>query len=605
MSAITAPADVVARFDALDAAVAGLAELNHAALDPVIRLRALQRLVTAGRQQDVVLHDIVHSLAAEDPAHIGGPAYKVIADWCRISYTHARRHVRDAAQLAPRVTLTGQQLPPELPATAAAWRAGLLDPEHLRVIQTFIRDLPHDLPPAVVEQAETFLAHHATQLRPDQLDKAAKRAALYLNPDGKFSDHDRARQRAFTWKPQRTDGMSEGTLIATPELRANLDAWLAKFAAPGTDNLYRENLPAPLVSPGAEVPQTTVPVQVLIPGKDLFITPALQRYVGAIPATGRVVPIQGGHWVVTSRPDVIARLADEWIDQVVDGLPAGESQVRGGPREVRGKLALVTGAGAGIGRATALELARNGAAKVVIVDRDLAAADDTARAVRDAGAQSAVYQVDVTDEAAINDLAAQVRNDHGVVDILVNNAGIGMAGRFLETTSQHWDDIMAVNVRGVINGSRAFGAQMVERGEGGTIINMSSAAAFLPSKSMVAYSTTKAAVLGFSEALRADLADEGITVTAVCPGFVNTNIAKSTVYAGMSAEEQEQAREKADATYRRCNFTPEATAKAIVKSIRTGPAVLPVAAESRFGWAMRRISPSAIRLLARVDIRQK
>ncbi|MDP7721282.1 SDR family oxidoreductase [Mycobacterium sp. TY814] len=368
-------------------------------------------------------------------------------------------------------------------------------------------------------------------------------------------------------------------------------------------NLYRENLPAPLVSPGDEVPQTAVPVQVLIPGKDLFITPALQRYVGAIPPTGRVVPIQGGHWVVTSRPDVIARLAAEWIDQVVGGEP--ESEVRAGPREVGGKLALVTGAGSGIGRATAVELARNGAAKVVIVDRDPGAAGETADAVRAAGAQAVVYQADVTDEGMMNDLAAQVFNDHGVVDILVNNAGIGMAGRFLETSPRHWDDIMAVNVRGVITGSRAFGAQMVKRGEGGTIINLSSAAAFLPSKSMVAYSTTKAAVLGFSEALRADLADEGITVTAVCPGFVNTNIARNTVYAGMSAQQQEQARAKADAAYRRRNYTPEATAKAIVKAVRTGPAVLPVAPESRLGYAMRRISPSAIRLLARLDIRQQ
>jgi short-subunit dehydrogenase len=205
----------------------------------------------------------------------------------------------------------------------------------------------------------------------------------------------------------------------------------------------------------------------------------------------------------------------------------------------------------------------------------------------------------------MNDVAAQVRNDHGVVDILVNNAGIAMAGRFLETTSAHWDAIMGVNVRGVICGSKAFGAQMVERGEGGTIINIASAAAFLPSKSMVAYSTTKAAVLGFSESLRADLADEGITVTAVCPGFVNTNIAKSTVYAGMTAEQQERARQKADAAYRRRNYTPEATAKAIVKVVRTGRPVLPVAAEARIGYALRRISPSMIRLLARFDIRQK
>ena len=121
---------------------------------------------------------------------------------------------------------------------------------------------------------------------------------------------------------------------------------------------------------------------------------------------------------------------------------------------------------------------------------------------------------------------------------------------------------------------------------------------------MVAYSTTKAAVLGFSESLRADLADEGITVTALCPGFVNTNIAKSTICAGMSAEQQDRARQKANAAYRRRNYTPEATAKAIVKAVRTGPAVLPIAAESRIGYAMRRISPSMIRLYARFDIRQ-
>ena len=250
-----------------------------------------------------------------------------------------------------------------------------------------------------------------------------------------------------------------------------------------------------------------------------------------------------------------------------------------------------------------MELARHGARKVVIVDRDLAAANETADAVRAACAEAAVYQADVSDEESMNNLAAQVRNDHGVVDILVNNAGIGMAGRFLETSPANWDDIIGVNVRGVISGSRAFGAQMVERGEGGTIINMASASAYLPSKSMVAYSTTKAAVLAFSESLRADFADEGIAVTAVCPGFVNTDIAKSTVYAGMSAEEQERARDKADAAYRRRNYTPEATAKAIVKAIKAGPAVLPIAAESRIGYAMRRISPSMIRLLARLDIR--
>ncbi len=369
-------------------------------------------------------------------------------------------------------------------------------------------------------------------------------------------------------------------------------------------NLYRANMPAPFLAPGAQLPATDVPVQVLVPRMDLFVTPALQRFTGSIPLGSRVVPIEGGHWVVSARPDVIARLASEWIDRVVSGPTAqSPSLVCTGRRDVQGKLALVTGAGAGIGRATAIELARKGARAVVIVDRDLAAAEETAAAVRDAGADAAVYQADVGDETAMNKLAAQVDDEHGVVDILVNNAGIGMAGRFLETTPEHWDNILSVNLRGVLNGSRAFGTQMVDRGQGGTIINVSSAAAFIPSKSMIAYGTTKAAVLAFSEALRADLADEGITVTAVCPGFVNTNIAKSTVYAGMSADQQERARHKADAAYRRRNYTPEATAKAIVKAVRTGPPVVPIAAESRVGYAMRRISPSLVRLLARYDVR--
>jgi short-subunit dehydrogenase/pimeloyl-ACP methyl ester carboxylesterase len=368
-------------------------------------------------------------------------------------------------------------------------------------------------------------------------------------------------------------------------------------------NLYRANMPGPMVRPGAQLPKTTVAVQVLVPRKDIFVTPALQRFTGAIPDRGRVIGIEGGHWVVTSRPEVIARLTAEWVDRTVAGAADG-SVVRGGPREVAGKLALVTGAGAGIGRATAVELARRGARTVVIVDRDLAAANDSADAVRAACAEAAVYQVDVSDESAMNALAAQVLKEHGVVDILVNNAGIGMAGRFLETSSANWEDILGVNVRGVISGCRAFAEQMVERGEGGTIINVASAAAFVPSKSMVAYGTTKAAVLAFSESLRADLADEGITVTAVCPGFVNTNIARSTVYAGMTSEEQERAREKADAAYRRRNYTPEAVAKAIVRAVETGPAVVPIAAESRIGYALRRISPSALRLFARYDIRQ-
>lgn len=319
-------------------------------------------------------------------------------------------------------------------------------------------------------------------------------------------------------------------------------------------NLYRANMPAPILNPPAQLPQTNVPVQVLAARQDYFVSPALQRFTGSIPARSRVLQIEGGHWVVASRPDVIARLAGEWVDLVVRGAAAAtDSVVDAGPRDVRGKLALVTGAGAVIGRAAAVELARQGAATVVIVDRDLTAAEETADAVRAAGAEAAVYQVDVSDEAATNDLAAQVRDKHGVVDILVNYAGLGIAGRFLETTLAQREATTRVNVRGVIYASQAFGAQMVERGQGGTIVNVSSA------------DLATSGVRAFSDSLRADLAGEGIAVTAVRPGSVGSD-------------------------------TPEATdkaAKAILKAIRTGPAVLP-----------RRISISSVRPFARLDIRQ-
>jgi hypothetical protein len=234
--------------DALDEAVASIGELHLDDCNPALRLRALERLETARRRQAVLSHDLIAGLAKADPADVGGPVHKVIADWLRISVAETRRRMRDAEQLARRLTITGETLPPELPATALAWRAGMLDQQHLRVIQAFVRDLPVDIRVDIVERAESFLATQATSLRPDQLEKVANRCAVLINPDGKFSDNDRARRRGFTWSAQRSDGMSIGKLVASPELRANLDAWLARFAAPGMCNPADES-PCPAEEP--------------------------------------------------------------------------------------------------------------------------------------------------------------------------------------------------------------------------------------------------------------------------------------------------------------------------------------------------------------------
>lgn len=236
MHSIEVPPELAAALETLDAAEERIRRTNFAALSPAVRLRVLDRMETSRRCQVAVSHDLIAGLADEDPADLGGPVHKVIADWLRISYAEACRRVRDAKQLSPRVTLTGEELPPELPATAQAWRDGMLDGQHVRVIQTFVRDLPADIPASTVEGAELFLARQATKLRPDQLDKVARQCALLINPDGKFSDADRARQRAFTWCGQRPDGMSIGKLVGSPELRANIDAWLARFAAPSEES---------------------------------------------------------------------------------------------------------------------------------------------------------------------------------------------------------------------------------------------------------------------------------------------------------------------------------------------------------------------------------
>ncbi|WAJ46990.1 HNH endonuclease signature motif containing protein [Mycobacterium sp. Aquia_216] len=236
MHSIEVSSEVSAALDTLDTGDAAIRGLNFDVLTPAVRLLVLERMEASQRRQIAASHDVIASLAKEDPADVGGPVHKVIGDSLRISYAEARRRLHDAEQLSERLTLTGQELPPELPATAKAWRAGELDAQHLRVIQGFFRDLPDATPADVVDQAERFLAEQAAKLRPDQLEKAAHRLALHLNPDGNFSDSDRARQRAFTWCGQRSDGMSIGRLVASPELRANIDGWLARFAAPGMCN---------------------------------------------------------------------------------------------------------------------------------------------------------------------------------------------------------------------------------------------------------------------------------------------------------------------------------------------------------------------------------
>ncbi|TDD63983.1 SDR family NAD(P)-dependent oxidoreductase [Actinomadura rubrisoli] len=279
-----------------------------------------------------------------------------------------------------------------------------------------------------------------------------------------------------------------------------------------------------------------------------------------------------------------------------------------------GALAVVTGAGSGFGRATALALAERGAT-VIAADIDLPAAERTVTLAKTLGSGGAAYQVDVSDAAAMETFAAEVRSAHRVPDILVNNAGIAVAGPFLDTGVAEWDRVLGVNLWGVIHGSRLFGRQMVDRVNalpnkpdkpnfGGHIVNIASAAAFAPTRTLPAYCTTKAAVLMLSECLRAELAGSRIGVTAVCPGFVNTGIVKNGTFVGGDPAAQERMRTRGNKALQLRNYPPEKVAERIVDAIVKNRPMVPVTFEGHLLRALSRVSPASLRLLARIPIPQ-
>jgi NAD(P)-dependent dehydrogenase (short-subunit alcohol dehydrogenase family) len=375
-------------------------------------------------------------------------------------------------------------------------------------------------------------------------------------------------------------------------------------------NLYRANVRARTRRPAERT--TDVPVQLVVPSGDRYVTPAL------LDDTARWAPrlwrrdVPGRHWLPRTHPDRVARWVTELVDHV-EGGPEGRALARHrvvpghdrrdphGRDRYRGRVVVVTGAGSGIGRATAVAFAARGA-EVVPVDVDGDAAEATADLCRRHGAAAAPQRVDVSDAEAMEALAKLVAHDHGGADVVVNNAGIALAGGLLDTSDDDWERLLRVNLWGVIHGSRRFAEQMVERGEGGHIVNVASAAAFLPSRNVPAYATSKAAVLMLTECLRAELAGDDVGVTAVCPGAVHTGIVASTRFVGVDEVEERRRRQVfARATARR-GYTPERVAEAIVRAVGRDQAVVPVTPEAHAARALYRFAPGLARRLARIDL---
>ena len=184
------------------------------------------------------------------------------------------------------------------------------------------------------------------------------------------------------------------------------------------------------------------------------------------------------------------------------------------------KIALITGAGSGIGAAIAETFARAGA-RVFATDRDLDTAGATAERIRRAGHRAEALLLDVADEAACARAVASVTDADGRLDILVNNAGIGHVGTLVSTTGADFDRLYQVNVRGVFNVSKAFLPGMLERRRG-SIVNMASVAGTVGIRDRLAYATTKFAVVGLTKCMAIDHAADGVRVNCICPGRVQT-----------------------------------------------------------------------------------
>jgi len=259
------------------------------------------------------------------------------------------------------------------------------------------------------------------------------------------------------------------------------------------------------------------------------------------------------------------------------------------PKDAR---VVITGGGSGIGAATARCYAKAGA-HVMVVDIDGGAAAATAATCSQLGPAATSHVCDVADAAAMEALAA----DLGEVDVLVNNAGVGVAGPFLDASLEDWEWLRSINIDGVVHGCRAFAPAMLERRRG-HVVNIASGAAYIPHRNLAAYCTSKAAVLMLSQCLRADWASRKVGVSVICPGVIDTPIAKNTRMVGRT-----ERRRSAAVSALRMGHSPDLVAKAIVNAAAKNHDIVPVGIESQLAYRLLRLAPGPIQgLVARAEV---
>jgi NAD(P)-dependent dehydrogenase (short-subunit alcohol dehydrogenase family) len=274
--------------------------------------------------------------------------------------------------------------------------------------------------------------------------------------------------------------------------------------------------------------------------------------------------------------------------------PRADEETSMARTKLEGKVALVTGAAGGIGRATALALAARGA-RLVVCDVDEAGLRELASEL---GARLVLARrTDVSKRDEVRALADEVHACVPALDVLVNNAGVGLAGSFLDTSLEDFEWIVGINLWGVIHGCHFFVPKMVAAGPGRSVVNVSSALGYFAGADVSAYATTKFAVFGLSESLRAELAPAGIHVATICPGIIATGIVGKSRFLGEADEDG--ARARVAELYRRRNYGPEKVADAIVDAIRRRREVVPVSPEAWGLWYLKRLFPGSVGAVGR------
>ncbi|RZL89661.1 MAG: SDR family NAD(P)-dependent oxidoreductase [Variovorax sp.] len=258
-------------------------------------------------------------------------------------------------------------------------------------------------------------------------------------------------------------------------------------------------------------------------------------------------------------------------------------------RNLRHKRVLVTGAASGIGRATALAFARQGA-ELVLCDLDAARLEPVRDAVCALGAPCTTYGVDVSDEAAMHAFSERVHAQGGALDILVNNAGIGYLGAFLDSPSDSWRRTLGINVMGVVHGLRFFLPQMHAASGSRRVVNVASVAGIAPAPNMSAYAASKSAVIGLSESLSLELRlrNSRVGMTVVCPGIINTAITHNANNVSPAIDAAQLA--KLQAFYEAKGVNADVVADAIVDAVRSGRELVLVGPFAKPLYHLRRLS---------------